>query len=105
MSFSGCARVMSQTEIATVCPGETRSRSGGHPTGERIAWSSVARAGDRRPRHRLDDRRPLAREVDFQAVGSVVQSYSRAFSLRIVAWSARPARRVYHPGWWLVDGG
>ena len=29
ISCRGCARVPSQAEIATVCPGRTRSRSGG----------------------------------------------------------------------------
>ena len=38
----GWARVPSQAEIATVCPGRTRSRSGGPDTGSRSARRSSA---------------------------------------------------------------
>jgi hypothetical protein len=44
----GCGRVPSQADIATDCPGRTRSRSGGPATGERNAvvrtpaWSDDA---------------------------------------------------------------
>ena len=75
----GCARVMSQTEMAIRCPGRASSRSGGQPMGARIARSSVpCGIRRRRPRHRLDDRDPLVGQLDLEPVSAVVQSQSHA---------------------------
>ena len=67
MSSRGCGRVRSQTEIATVCPCRTRSRSGGPATGARSAREhDGALVGDRRLVLRLDHGRAVGRQLGRQ---------------------------------------
>jgi hypothetical protein len=51
-----------------------------------------ARVGDRRPRHRLDDRRPLAREVAVIDEGAVTRRILQHLGLPAEVPPARPPR-------------
>ena len=82
ISRRGCARVMSQTEIAIRWPARTCSRSGGQSMRrpDRGEQRRV-RIGGRGSWDRLDDGDAFVGKVDLETIRSVVQSYSHSVSV------------------------
>jgi hypothetical protein len=67
----GCARVMSQTEMAIFCPGLTMSLSGCRPIGWRSAATSAAcglSSADRNEGSMTVTRSSMSRQVDVEAL-------------------------------------
>ena len=77
ISCRGCARVMSQTEIATVwpAPDHLAKRRPAERRADRRGQRGV-RIRNRRPEHRFDDRDALLREIHLEPVDAVVQTHA-----------------------------